>query len=237
MPNLMSNLLRENLAFIILLVIAGLFAVFKSYQLIIGTIFFLYLAILSFKESYEKDERSPFVMGFLYSIITLMTLFAALFLPKLAEVFVFVVLLLVILSISFYIFVKDYFSYSKQFLALIFILIIFVTSIPTMKLLMNSLALNKGITNIMDYLSVLAYGTILILALFIIINFVLLLLGKKNNYLSIGLALTFLVLIGGYFYMLESKNQLRDILIIISGAFFTSFSGVAAFKKIIEKNS
>lgn len=59
---------------------------------------------------------------------------------------------------------------------------------------------------------------------------------KHNTFLYLAIASVIVILIGGYFYLVEiSKEKVRDFLIILGLALISSFGGISALKNILTK--
>jgi len=237
MPEFVSEYIKKDWNFIIILLIGLIFFFEKDSKLTIGGIFFLYLCFWTFIE-YLKTKKFWILIG---SISNLIVGIVALFLSKSKNLDLLVLIMLtgvLILVASFYLYNKGKII-ERIAIPLISIYVLF-TALTTSKALLNYVV-DNGITNWISYFGILEIISITLISFAILFKslFILIKRQEENHYLFFALAITSLILIVGFFILtnpiIRKENQIWIMSSILSGAFLSSLASMAALKQILEK--
>jgi len=205
---------KNNWFFIINLFFALLFVILKNYRLIMGGIYFSYLAVAFFIFAYKNKNRLGWITAILMSFIALISFGTEFLLPKYIDLFIFTFLLATFLVIIFYYFNRNKESILEKTLVSLLLTIVSITNIKTM---------NNLIENVIEVKTFLFYGSLIIFlaftlfTLFVLVKFILSLIKKeRNNWINLISATIILIIIGGYSYLVNhSSNDFIGLLRII----------------------
>jgi|APSaa5957512622_1039677.scaffolds.fasta_scaffold00224_26 hypothetical protein len=243
--------LRKNLInffelyweYIITFILLVLFYSFEENKLLIGSAILIFLGVKRYIVVGIKDKKlQTFFLGVLILYTGLIALFANFILTLGADAFIFLAMTVFLcVVIIFTLFLNRFDRFAKVLGFLIFIFVSFFSTITFGSLFVP---INiEGFSSGFFYISVIFLMLFTILTYFVIIS---MLLNKIQNYLEIDyvgnyfyffLAVCFLSLSGGYYYLnfiSESNYYLKDFFLILSIAFVSSAVGVSSIKTFIK---
>lgn len=205
------------LSTIILLGVLFLLIKKEFVRLLIGSIIFILMSIVSYMDYRKSKAKVAFltsILMFFLSFISLGTLFL---LPKYADLFILIVLFSATLILSVYYFKINKESILECSVVGVILGFITVTNLSTMGGLMNEIN-SQGVGNFLSYLSIFVFMLFSLLVLFILVTlFSWIFLPKEYPKKSLDISLMIIVVVGGYFYV--NLSQISNRLAILIGIF------------------
>jgi hypothetical protein len=224
---------------ILILVGALLFFIFKSQKLIIGSLLLIFVGLKLYVIPGIKNKDSIFLTGVLTVSLGIMGLLLKIFMPFQVDLYIlfFMIILAIILFIYYFLYHNNWVGKGTIFLSIFIFVLLAISTTNIIGSLMSEIS-NKGFQNWIAYVSSIIFVSISIFIYFLVIKLLIESIFKKSNdYLFFAISIGVFILIGGYFYITEvsSENNLKDFLIVLSIAFFTSLAGVSALKQILKR--